>query len=243
LPPLPSIIIGLAGGLLFGLISGVAVGRFKLPDMIATIAIGSTAWGLAYLYSNGNYIYKNFLTSGIISFSDGKLFGIPYPVIYLFAFYILGYILLHMTAYGRRFYATGSNKIAAAFSGVKVEAYIIAAFAICSFMASFTNIMLTAAQGNGNVKGGLVLLMPAWAAVFVGISVFRKPTVIGTFFGAFLIAIMQNGFTLLNAPFYIMDLIVGLTLIGAILVSKIQIRNRVESTVEMPPVVETATTD
>jgi ribose transport system permease protein len=243
LPPVPSIIIGLAGGLLFGLISGVAVGKFKLPDMIATIAIGSTAWGLAYLYSNGNYIYKNFLTSGIISFSDGKLFGIPYPVVYLFTFYILGYILLHMTVYGRRFYATGSNKVAAAFSGVKVEAYIIAAFAICSFMASFTNIMLTAAQGNGNVKGGLVLLMPAWAAVFVGISVFRKPTVIGTFFGAFLIAIMQNGFTLLNAPFYIMDLIVGLTLIGAILVSKIQIRNRVESTVEIPPVVETATTD
>ena len=85
--------------------------------------------------------------------------------------------------------------------------------------------------------------MPAWAAVFVGISVFRKPTVIGTFFGAFLIAIMQNGFTLLNAPFYIMDLIVGLTLIGAILVSKIQIRNRVEETVEIPPAMEAATTD
>ena len=62
--------------------------------------------------------------------------------------------------------------------------------------------------------------MPAWAAVFVGISVFKKPTVIGTFFGAFLISIMQNGFTLLNAPFYIMDLIVGVTLIGAILVPK-----------------------
>jgi ribose/xylose/arabinose/galactoside ABC-type transport system permease subunit len=236
-------VIGLAGGLTFGLISGYAVGRFKLPDMIVTIAIGSTAWGLAYLYSNGNYIYQNFLTSGIITFTAGRFYGIPYPVIYLFTFYILGYILLHMTVYGRRFYATGSNKIAAAFSGVKVEAYVIAAFAICSFTASFANIMLTTAQGNGNVKGGLVLLMPAWAAVFVGISVFRKPTVIGTFFGAFLIAIMQNGFTLLNAPFYIMDLIVGLTLIGAILISKIQIRHTVESTDDVVPGVEALAAD
>jgi ribose/xylose/arabinose/galactoside ABC-type transport system permease subunit len=211
--------------------------------MIATIAIGSTAWGMAYLYSNGNYIYENFLTSGIIVFSDGKLYGIPYPVIYLFSFYILGYILLHMTIHGRRFYATGSNKIAAAFSGVKVEAYIIAAFAICAFMASFTNMMMTAAQGNGNVKGGLVLLMPAWAAVFVGISVFRKPTIIGTFLGAFLIAIMQNGFTLLNAPFYIMDLIVGITLIGAILVSKIQFRRGLEQSVEAPPGLEVGIPD
>jgi len=50
--------------------------------------------------------------------------------------------------------------------------------------------------------------------------------VIGTFFGAFLIAVMQNGFTLLNAPFYIMDLIVGATLIGAILISRIKIRRK-----------------
>jgi ribose transport system permease protein len=226
LPPVPSIIFGLLGGALFGLISGIAVGKFKLPDMIATIAIGSTAWGMAYLFSNGNYIYKNFLTSGIINFSDGKLFGIPYPVLYLFGFYILGYVILQRTKYGRGFYATGGNRVAAAFSGIRVENYIVAAFVICSFMASWTNIMLTAAQGNGNVKGGLVLLMPAWAAVFVGISVFRKPTVIGTFFGAFFIAMMQNGFTLLNAPFYIMDLIVGVTLIGAILISRLELKQR-----------------
>ncbi len=234
LPPLPSILFGLLGGLLFGFISGIAVGKFKLPDMIATIAIGSTAWGMAYLYSNGNYIYKNFLTSGIIRFSDGKLYGIPYPVLYLFGFYILGYILLQRTKYGRGFYAIGGNRVAAAFSGIQVENYIIAAFAICGLMASFTNIMMTAAQGNGNVKGGLVLLMPAWAAVFVGISVFKKPTVIGTFFGAFLIAIMQNGFTLLNAPFYIMDLITGATLIGAILISRVQLRRRVRAAASAP---------
>jgi ribose/xylose/arabinose/galactoside ABC-type transport system permease subunit len=224
LPPLPSILIGLLGGLFFGFISGMAVGVFKLPDMIVTIAIGSVAWGMAYLYSNGSYIYTNFLTSGIITFSDGKFFGLPFPVIYLFGFYVLSYILLHRTKFGRGFYATGSNKTAATFSGVKVESYIITAFVLSSLLASFTNMVMIAAQGNGNVKGGLILLMPAWVAVFVGISVFKKPTVIGTFFGAFLISIMQNGFTLLNAPFYVMDLIVGLTLIGAILISRIQAR-------------------
>ena len=229
--PVISIVIGLLAGAFFGFLSGVAVGRYNLPDMIATIAIGSIAWGMAYLYSNGNYIYKNFLSSGIIQFSDGKLFSLSFPVYYLFGFYILGYILLHRSKYGRGFYATGGNKIAAAFSGIKVRNYIIAAFVISSFMASFTNMIMTAAQGNGNVKGGLVLLMPAWAAVFVGISVFKKPTVVGTFFGAFLIAVMQNGFTLMNAPFYVMDLLVGITLIGAILISRIQIKPRKRKTV------------
>jgi simple sugar transport system permease protein/ribose transport system permease protein len=60
------------------------------------------------------------------------------------------------------------------------------------------------------------LLRPAWAAVFVGIAVFKKPTVHGTFLGAFMISIMQNGFTLMSVPFYFMDLVVSLTLILSI---------------------------
>ncbi len=227
-PPVPSIIMGLLGGMIFGFLNGIAVGRFKLPDMIVTIGIGSFAWGLAYLYNKGNYIYTNFLTSGIIEFSDGRLLGIPFPVIYLFLFYIVAYLLLHRTKYGRGFYSVGSNRIAAVFSGIKIERYIIAAFVISCTLASFTNMVMTAAQGNGNVKGGLVLLLPAWAAVFIGISVFKKPTVIGTFLGAFLLSIMQNGFTLLNAPFYIMDLIVGLTLILSIVISRIEFRKKVK---------------
>jgi len=230
-PPLPSILFGILAGLLFGLINGFAVGKFKLPDMAATIGIGTFSWGLAYLYNRGNYIYQNFLTSGIIQFSDGNWQGIPYPVIYLFVFYILAYILLHRTKFGRGFYAVGSNRIAAKFSGIKVQHYIIAAFILSNVLASFSNMVMTAAQGNGNVKGGLILLMPAYSAVFIGVSVFKKPTIIGTFFGAFLVSIMQNGFTLISSPFYIMDLVVGLTLIISIIISRIEIKKNLNKTV------------
>jgi predicted ABC-type sugar transport system permease subunit len=68
--------------------------------------------------------------------------------------------------------------------------------------------------------------MPAYASVFVGISVFKKPTVYGTFLGSFLISIMQNGFTLLSAQFYTMDLIVGLTLILSIIISRFELRTQ-----------------
>ena len=169
---------------------------------------------------------REFLTSGIIKFADGRIFGIPYPVIYLFVAYILSYIFLHHTKYGRNFYAIGSNQSAARFSGVKVEKYIVIAYMLCIGLAAFANQILVAAQGNGNVRGGQVLLLPAWAAVFVGISIFKKPSIIGTFLGAFLIAIMQNGFTLLNSPFYIMDLIVGSTLAGALLVSRVELKRK-----------------
>ena len=57
-PPVPSIIMGLLIALVFGLIDGLAVGKFKLPDMIVTIAIGSVAFGMGYLYTGGMYIYE-----------------------------------------------------------------------------------------------------------------------------------------------------------------------------------------
>lgn len=226
--PLASVIMGLLAALLFGYLDGLAVGKFKLPDMIVTIAVGSAAWGAAYLYSNGEYIYQNFLTSGIINLNNGRLFGISYPVYYILIAYIVAYVLLHRTKFGRNFYAIGSNATAARFSGVNVEKYIIIAFMICIGLAAFDNQLLVAAQGNGNVKGGLILLMPAWAATYVGISIFKKPTVYGTFLGAFLISFMQNGFTLLNSPFYIKDLIVGLTLIGALLIARVQVKEKVK---------------
>ncbi len=225
--PIPSIILGVLAGGVFGVIDGLAVGKFKLPDMIVTIAIGSVAWGAAYLYSNGTFIYQNFLTSGILNLQHGNLFGIRNPVYYLIIAYILGYLVLNRTKFGRNFYAIGSNVKAARFSGVKVEKYIIIAFLLCAALATFANELLTSEQGQGNVRGGLLLLMPAYAAVFVGISIFKKPTVLGTFMGAFLISFMQNGFTLLNTPFYVMDAIVGLTLVAALVFSRLQFKQKV----------------
>jgi len=224
LPPAPAIAIGCAGGLAFGVVNGLLVGRFKLPDMVATIGLGAVAWGMAYLYSEGSYIFTNFQTSGIKGLNDAKPAGVPLPVVLMATAYILAYLLLHRTTYGRRFYAIGGNPLAARFSGVKIERYVMAAFIVCAVLASLTNMIQIAAQGNGNVKGGLSLLMPAYATVFVGVSVFKRPTVIGTLLGALLIAVVQNGFTVMGKQFYYMEFVVGVVLIVAIAISAIDMQ-------------------
>ncbi|MCP4454167.1 MAG: ABC transporter permease, partial [Planctomycetes bacterium] len=59
-PALPAILIGCGAGGVFGVINGFMVGRFKLPDMVATLGLGAIAFGMAYLYSGGTQIYENF---------------------------------------------------------------------------------------------------------------------------------------------------------------------------------------
>lgn len=224
MPAAPAVALGCAAGLVFGLTSGVLVGRFKLPDMVTTIGLGTIAWGMAYFYSEGSYIFTNFQTSGITLLSDSRPAGVPLPVIIMAAAYVGGWLVLHRSAHGRRFYAIGSNPVAARFSGVRVERYVTAAFIICAVLASLTNMIQIAAQGNGNVKGGLSLLMPAYATVFVGVSLFKKPTVIGTLLGALLIAVVQNGFTLMGREFYYMEFVVGMVLVAAIVISGTDLR-------------------
>ncbi len=214
-----SVAAGLAVGVFFGLLNGLAIGKLKMPDIVTTVGIGAIAWGFAYMYSGGAYIYGNVLTSGILELNDAVWFGIPLPAILMGVFYLLGYLILHRSRFGRCFYSTGDNRVAAIFSGVNVKLYILTAFIICAALASFGAIMSNASQGQGNVRVGLVFLLNAYATVFLGSAVFKKPTIYGTFFAALFIATMLNGFTLMAVSYFYMDFIIGMVLITALCLS------------------------
>ncbi len=227
-PVLPSIAAGLAAGAVFGFCNGVAIGKLKLPDMVTTIATGAIAWGFAWIYSDGSYIWKNATTSGILLLNDALIFAIPLPVILMLAMYLLAQVVLHWSRFGRCFYSTGENRIAAVFSGIRVRAYIVAAFMVCAVLASVGAIMGNASQGSGSVRVGMVYLLPAYATIFLGSAIFKKPTVYGTFLAALFISTMLNGFTLMAVPYYYSDFVIGLVLIAALaLSSNMVVRTRI----------------
>jgi ribose/xylose/arabinose/galactoside ABC-type transport system permease subunit len=221
--PIIAIIGGILAGVLWGMISGIAVGKYKLPDIISTIAIGSIAFGAAYVFSDGTFIYDNFMDSGIRNLSEFDIFQIPLPIYIMLALYIISYVILEKSKIGRSFYSVGINKKAAFFSGVPVTKIIIAAFVVCSVLAAISAMISTAAQGNGNVKIGLNLLMPSFSSIYIGWSVFKKPCVLGTFCGALFTTVMTNGFIVMNIPFWYGDLVIAFVLLFAILLSKIDL--------------------
>jgi ribose transport system permease protein len=219
MPALPSIFSGLLVAAAFGFGNGVAVGKLKMPDMVTTIATGAIAWGFAWIYSDGAYIWRNATTSGILLINDALVVHVPLPVILMLAIYLISFLVLHSSRFGRCFYSTGENRTAALFSGVNVAAYIIAAFMICAVLSSLGAILGNASQGSGSVRVGMVYLLPAYATIFLGSAIFKKPTVHGTFLAAIFISVMLDGFTLLAVPYYYSDLIIAIVLLIALVLS------------------------
>lgn len=207
---------GIAVGVLFGLVNGIAVAKLKLPDIVTTIATGGLALGFSYFYSNGTSISQNFFMSGILDLNDRKIAGLDMPFAILMGAAALSALILHASRFGSGFYATGQNPVSAWFAGVPVKALVIAAFAICGGMACLSIALLVASSGAANVTVGAQLLMPAFAAVYLGAALFGRPSVGATLCGTLLMSMMLNGFTLLAIPYYYSDAIVSAVLISAI---------------------------
>ena len=208
----------IAMGTLCGVISGVLIGRFRLPDVITTIAIGSIAFGMAFVYSGGAQFGRNFFSTGMLDINDGTVSIIPLPFVIMAATAFVAYIILHMSRYGQSFYAVGENPRSARLSGVSLQFYLGAGFAICGALVDVAMILNVASVGATYVNTGNRILLPAYTAVYLGAAIFGTPTIIATLAGALLMAMLLNGFTILSIPYYYSDAALSVILITAIAV-------------------------
>jgi simple sugar transport system permease protein len=195
--------------------------------------------GVHKTYTKGFSIYNNMqMTDGtkapgkfdpdFLWIGQGKLLGVPVPVIIMLVAVILVHLFLTYTRWGRQMYVTGGNQEAARLSGISVNRVKTFAYVLSGIFAAIGGILFAARVGSGQIDAGAPLLMEAVAAVFVGYSVLGagKPNVIGTFFGAVLIGVLLNGLTMLNLPYYAFDIIKGAVLVFALAITFIHLNRR-----------------
>jgi simple sugar transport system permease protein len=231
--------VPLAIGVLVGLLNALLIVRVRIPDLLATLAVMYVVAGIHKTYTKGYSIYNNMqMTDGtkapgkflpdFLWIGQGKLLGVPVPVILMIVAVALVHVFLTYTRWGRQLYVTGGNREAARLSGISVNRVRLSAYVLSGLFAAVGGILYAARIGSGQVDAGAGLLMEAVAAVFVGYSVFGagKPNVIGTFFGAVLIGVLINGLTMLNLPYYAFDIVKGTVLILALAITFIHLARR-----------------
>jgi ribose transport system permease protein len=194
-----TVLAGLASGLIVGSMNGFFVTVIGIPSFLVTLGMMQFIRGLDMRVTYTNPIAVTNKTYNTI-FGSGSLFGIPSLVIWSVAVAALGFVVLKYTGFGREILATGGNRMAAEYSGVKTRRIKFIAFLLSGAAAALAGLLYTGMMQTARFNFGEGAELMAIAAVILGgTSLFGgRGTIIGTFAGSLLIGTINNGLIIMG---------------------------------------------
>ena len=219
-------------GTLMGLVNGIIIHSFRVTTIIVTIATLSIYFGMLYVITGGKLIngvpelYRSF--SAVLIFPHVSKIGATYgltlhPIIWLGAL-LLGWFILKRTFLGRSIYAMGGNETAAERVGIRTlwtRVFVFSFVGCLSGVAAIVHVSIVQSVVPNIIVGKELEVIAA--VVVGGASVFGgRGTIIGTFLGVLLFAIMSNGLTLLSISSYWFGVIIGVVIVAAVTIGAYQ---------------------
>ncbi|MEG0913154.1 MAG: ABC transporter permease [Oscillospiraceae bacterium] len=225
--PIPiAIILGILSCVLCGLTNGMLIAYIQVPAFIATMAIMNVARGAAYLATNAEPVRVT--STAYSQIGIGRLWVIPYPVIYTIIAIIVMALFMNKTRMGRYIYSVGGNIEAARYSGINIKAVQISVHCISGFMAGIAGIILSARMYSGQpaVAQGYELDAVA-ASVLGGISLTGgSGSVISAMIGVLIIGVLQNGLALMNVNSFWQLIAKGVVILIAVSIDMLRQRKK-----------------
>ncbi|MED8456175.1 ATP-binding cassette domain-containing protein [Escherichia coli] len=144
--------------------------------------------------------------------------GVPTPVLLLTLLLLGGMFMATRTAFGRRIYAIGGNLEAARLSGINVERTKLAVFAINGLMVAIAGLILSSRLGAGSPSAGNIAELDAIAACVIGGTSLAGGvgSVAGAVMGAFIMASLDNGMSMMDVPTFWQYIVKGAILLLAV---------------------------
>ena len=202
-------------GLALGMMNGIIITTLNIHSFLATIATSMVFKGVAILITDGRLIPVRI--AEFTWLGRDKIGGIFIAVIVFVAFALILTFVLNRTAFGRRVFSVGGNEEAAILSGVRTNRIKIATFSIAGMAAGLAAAISVSRISMGQPGAGIGMELQAIAAVILGgTSIYGGAGAVWrSVAGVLLLALINNGFNILNAdPFY-RDLTTGLIILAA----------------------------
>jgi len=222
--PAAAIIVGPLAGLLLGMVNGLVITGFNIHSFLATLATSMVFRGLAELITGGALIPVRM--AGFAWLGRGRIGMVHVAVIVLAVASAALMFLLNSTTFGRRVFAVGGNEQAAILSGIRTKRVKIAVFAIAGCAAGLAGVIGVSRISIGQPQAGAGLEFSAIAAVILGGTSIHggRGAIWRSLAGVLVLALIGNGFNILNAdPFY-KNLTTGLIIVAAVALSSGRVR-------------------
>ena len=228
--PVPlSILAGAATAAGAGAVNGLLVARLGVAPFIATLGTMSVARGAATVLTSGYFLSG--LPAAYVEIGRGRLLGVPYPIFAVAGVLTALHLLLARWRPLREAFYVGHNPAAAALSGIAVRRLVFAAYVVSALLAGLSALFMTSRLAMGYARFGEMAELRAIAAAVLGGASFSggTGTVLGSALGVLLLAVILNGFVLLNLSVYWQGVVSGLILVAAIAVDALRRRRRAEA--------------
>ena len=220
LPIYVGVIAAIAFGALSGFVSGFLIAKLKIPPFIATLGMMMLLKGLSLVISGTKPIYFND-TPEFPSISQESLIGwlvpavpIPNAVLILFLVAVGASLVLNKTVLGRSTFALGSNEEAVRLSGVDVDFWKIAVYALNGAICGVAGLLIASRLNSAQPALGQGYELDAIAAVVIGGTSLSGGT--GTIIGAFIMSVLTNGLRIMSVAQEWQTVVTGVIIILAV---------------------------
>ena len=194
-----AVIAALMAGMAVGSLNGFFVTVIGIPSFLVTLGMMQFIRGVDMRVTYTNPISITDQTFNGL-FGSGKLAGVPSLLIWSVVIAVLGHVVLKYTAFGRAVLATGGNRLAADYSGIKTRRIKFAVFLLSGAAAALAGMLYSGMMQTARFNFGEGAELMAIAAVILGgTSLFGgKGTILGTFAGSLLIGTINNGLIIMG---------------------------------------------
>ncbi len=215
-----AVLAAIAGGALIGLINGLIVAYIGVPSIITTLATQFFWGGITTVISGGtSYSLRTVDETSMWNVFVGKIGDFPAQALWAAGLTVLLWFIMNRHRFGEHILFIGDNAGVARVVGVNVARERVKLFTLMGTLAGFAAILLTLENRNFFNTQGQGYLLIALASVFIGgTSIFGgQATIVGTFFGAFIISMIEAGLTATGIQGFWVRAVVGLVFLAAVI--------------------------
>lgn len=216
-----AILVAFSGGLIVGLINGALVVLIGIDSLIVTLGMGTFVTGFVQFIGGSNTIsgISDSLVNAVIVW---RFLGIPLSFYYAMVVAALAWYVFTYTPVGRRLLVVGRGREVARLSGIRVGAVRWGSLVAASMLAAFAGVLYAGTSGAASPTSGLELLLPAFAAAFLGATAINpgRFNAWGTVIAVYFLVTGITGLQLLGAQSYVQNLFYGAALIFAVTLSQ-----------------------
>ena len=211
-----AVLVALVLGVLVCVISATIVIKLKVSAFITTLAMLSIVRGTVMILTEAKSIQNDVTSFGFIG--TGYVLGIPFPIIVLAILIAIVYFILNWTKFGREIYAVGSNKDAAALSGVNVKKTKYLVFILNGVFVAIAAIIMASRLNSGQPSSGSGFELTVISATILGgVSMNGgRGKLSGALLGILILQILSNALVLLNVSSFYQQIARGIILILAV---------------------------